>query len=77
MGLHQAWYAPAKADVYRMTEAGFGPTAHRTAPSASPVRATRTTTPHTVTSCRRAHPHLKTGPCRVTPLTRPPIGVSR
>ncbi|WP_141726776.1 hypothetical protein [Streptomyces niveus] len=76
MGLQKAWYTLAQAGVYRMTEAGFGPTAHRTVPSASPIRATRPTTPHTVIACLTQNTP-GTGPCRATPLTRPPIGVAR
>ncbi|MFB7275292.1 hypothetical protein [Streptomyces sp. NPDC056244] len=37
MGLHRAWYALARAGVYRLTEAGFGPTARRITRTIQPV----------------------------------------
>ncbi|MFI9587516.1 hypothetical protein ACIHCQ_38195 [Streptomyces sp. NPDC052236] len=48
MGLHRAWYAPVFPGVYRMTEAGFGPTARCTNRITPPVGAERRSAPHAV-----------------------------
>lgn len=48
MGLHRAWYAPVFPGVYRMTEAGFGPTARCTSRNTPPVDAERRSAPHAV-----------------------------
>lgn len=72
MGLHQAWYAPTPVGAYRMTEAGFGPTACRAASLTRRSGVThRPTAPHAARQQGRVA--LPDGPSTAASLTCPPI----